>query len=76
MATSAPLAPVATVCRTFIGDNQFTVCETITPLPNRPVATTMSSCSRPERCVTCAATCAYDDPAIDRLAGCEPSTAS
>ena len=48
-ATKAPFSPVTTVTRSLKGVSQLTVWETMTPLARRPVASTMSSFSRPER---------------------------
>ena len=51
-ATRAPFSPVTMMTRSLKGVSQLTVWETMTPLARTPLATTMSSFSRPERWAT------------------------
>ena len=55
-ATKAPFSPLTMVTRSLKGVSQFTTWETMMPLARTPLATTMSSLTRPERWATWALT--------------------
>ena len=65
-ATSMPRSPSTRVRRTFVGDSQSTTQLKLIAFSRRPVASTMSSCSRSMRCCVCGA------DALDRRAA-EPA---